>query len=111
LGSIIPVDVRDHFTKVCRSPDRFDLGRDQITEAYRVGRAGAKKLMELLLGRGWIRVSDKGGSYLVEFDSWSLSHRGHIRTWMAQAWRPGEKVYLVSRDGKHNRVVESRGQL
>lgn len=111
MGLIIPVDVRDHFTKVCRSPDRFDLGRDQINEAYRAGRAGAIRLMELLLDRGWIRVSDKDGIYLVEFDSWSLSHRGHIRSWMAKALLPSERVYLVSRDGKLNRMVESRGQL
>lgn len=110
-GVIIPVDVKDHFTKVCLSLNQFDLCRDQRTEAYSSGKAGAEKLMELLLGKGWIRVSDRGGSFLVEFDNWSLGHRGRIRTWMAQEWRPGEKTYLVSRDGKYYRVIAKREQL
>jgi hypothetical protein len=108
-GTIIKVDVKDHYTKVCCCPDRFEIARDRIAESYKAGKKGQVALMNLLLERGWIRVTDKGGAFLVEFDKWSLSHRGHIRTWMAR--EGGAKVYLVSLDGKYNKTVDSRQQL
>ncbi len=108
-GTIIKVDVKDHYTKVCCCPDRFEIARDRIDESYKAGKKGQAALMTLLLERGWIRVTDKDGAFLVEFDKWSLSHRGHIRTWMAR--ENGVKVYLVSLDGKYNKTVESREQL
>ena len=76
-GTIMPG--QSHIGLIYNCPDRFYLGRDDVKVA-RSNKGGPETLMNLLLERGWIRVTDKGGAFLVEFDKWSLSHRGHIRT-------------------------------
>jgi len=103
----IIIQGQNHVSLIYNSPDRFDVSRDDVKTA-RSTKGGPENLMLLLLNRGWIRITDKGGAFLVEFDKWSLSHRGHIRTWMAG--KQG-KVNLVSLDGKYNKTIESRQQL
>jgi hypothetical protein len=100
--------VKDHYTAICRDPDRFDLSRDHIKEAK--GVKGSEDLMRLLLNRNWIRVTYNERFYTLEFNSWSLLHRGHIRSWMMREQIVG-KVHLVSLDGKYNRTVTERGQI
>jgi hypothetical protein len=107
VGTIIPV--ADHYIEVCRFPDRFDLSRDHVKEARGAGAKGSEDLMRLLLKRDWIRITGNGHFFTLEFASWSLLHRGHIRTWMKR--ERGVKVHLVSLDGKFARVLCDRGQI
>lgn len=101
-GAVVPCP-RGHLDLVYRGLDRFNLTRERLGILHGKGR-----LIDWLLEEGWIMVKDKGDHFLIEFDRWTLRHRGHIRRWMAGI---KGKVYLVSRDGRHNRVVRARSEV
>lgn len=99
-GTIVPCP-QGHLSLVYRDLDRFNLTRERLGILQGKGR-----LIDWLFEEGWIMV--KGDYFLVEFDSWTLRYRWYIRNWMAG--KKG-KAYLVSRDGRHNRVVRARGEV
>jgi len=106
-GEILQVE-GTHISMVYRNMGLFGLPRDYVDSLRKAGTKNIPETVMLnLIGSGWIRVTFNG-TYLVEFDSWSLHHRGHIKTWMAGI---KGKMNLVSLDGKYRRTVSSRGQL
>ncbi|MBU2595149.1 MAG: hypothetical protein KKG02_11505 [Candidatus Edwardsbacteria bacterium] len=109
-GHIIEV-IGSHYDAVFRNKDRYGLTGSH----FQLARGKDPKnvqgvILTQLMGKGWTRVTVKDGKYLVEFDKWSLKHRGNVKKWMKQK-EDILKVELVSLDGKFLKSVLFRHQV
>lgn len=109
-GQIIEV-IGSHYDAVFKNKLRYELTGSHFELARQKNPKDVPGvIITLLLGRGWIKVSFKDNRYLLEFDKWSLQHRGNIRKWMLGK-NDKFKVELLSLDGKYNRTITERGQI
>ncbi len=109
-GHIIGL-VGDHYNTVYRKMDSFELTGSHFESAKRKNpKDVVGEIINLLLSRGWIKISFKENKYLLEFDKWSLRHRGNFRKWMLGK-DDKFKVEMVSKDGKYKKVLKSRFEI